>query len=135
MITFYVMENNVQFNCGGIKCDNPSCDWEDQEATLEDYKKWIGKGCPKCGENVLTEEDYNNVMLIKKISEQINKIPKDVLHSMNESIDPEAVKESEVFKDAEGLDILDEEADGGAVEISFESKKGKLKSRYINRKK
>ena len=44
---------------GGIQCDNPSCDWEDETVTFENSKEWINRPCPKCGENLLTEEDYH----------------------------------------------------------------------------
>lgn len=49
----------------GLKCDNPKCDWEDDSIKFDTYKEWINKLCPKCGENVLTEEDFKNSELIR----------------------------------------------------------------------
>ena len=52
-----------------VVCDNPSCDYKvenpggDPRADLSD---WVDKPCPKCGENLLTQEDYelHNKMMV-----------------------------------------------------------------------
>ncbi len=43
-------------NQGGIICDNPKCDFKD--STVTDFPSYINKPCPKCGENLLTQEDF-----------------------------------------------------------------------------
>lgn len=43
----------------GIKCDNPKCDYKDESVTYEQYPEYINKPCPTCGENLLTQEDYD----------------------------------------------------------------------------
>ena len=43
----------------GIKCDNTKCDYIDLSVKFEEYPKWIDKPCPKCGTNLLTQEQYN----------------------------------------------------------------------------
>lgn len=67
------MKEAVQFNVGGIKCDNPECDYMDQSVELKDYPKWLNKPCPKCGSNLLTQADYDNVQAIVELIEVINK--------------------------------------------------------------
>lgn len=52
------MKNIEIVRDGGIKCDNQKCDWTDETVTREQMPDWIDKPCPKCGENVLTKEDY-----------------------------------------------------------------------------
>lgn len=56
---------------GGIKCDNVNCDFVDETVLISDYKEWLNKPCPKCGCNLLTQEDYDAVMLIMDICNEI----------------------------------------------------------------
>ena len=58
-----------------IICDNPRCDFtipfsEEEEEFTAIY---INKPCPKCGENLLTEQDYIQDEKIKKAIRWINK--------------------------------------------------------------
>jgi hypothetical protein len=62
------MEQAVQFNVMGIKCDTPTCDYNDPSVKVEDYKDWVNKPCPKCGGNLLTEQDYATVQLMMQIT-------------------------------------------------------------------
>jgi ssDNA-binding Zn-finger/Zn-ribbon topoisomerase 1 len=56
----------LQLYIKGIKCDNPDCNYEEvikykngnTNEVIEEYKKWINKPCPKCGQNLLTLKDY-----------------------------------------------------------------------------
>lgn len=41
----------------GIKCDCETCDFKDDSVIINDYEDYLDKPCPKCGENLLTEED------------------------------------------------------------------------------
>lgn len=43
-----------------IVCDNPKCDYEIPYSEEEEkvIHKYINMPCPKCGENLLTEQDY-----------------------------------------------------------------------------
>ena len=67
------MKNNV-VSCvgGGIKCDNPKCDYCDLTVKIEEYKSWINKPCPKCGNNLLTKQDYKNVQTILRLAQMVN---------------------------------------------------------------
>lgn len=67
------MEKNIEItNDGGLKCDNLKCDWVDSTIGFDVYKEWINKSCPKCGENVLTEEDYKNVEIVRLAIDMVN---------------------------------------------------------------
>jgi len=52
------MEPTIQ----GIKCD--ACDYRDDSITWDDFDKttreWLNKPCPKCGANLLTQEDVDS---------------------------------------------------------------------------
>ncbi len=66
------MKEAIQFSVGGIKCDNPTCDYMDQAVELKDYPNWLNKPCPKCGSNLLTQADYDNVQAIIELTGIIN---------------------------------------------------------------
>lgn len=55
-----------------VVCDNKRCDYKvkNEEPYLPmNIQKYINQHCPKCGENLLTEEDYNlGLNLIKKVN-------------------------------------------------------------------
>ncbi|MNB94637.1 hypothetical protein D3C81_428280 [compost metagenome] len=55
------MKDAIRYEISGIKCDTEGCDFKDETVSLEDYSQWLNKPCPKCGGNLLTEEDYKNV--------------------------------------------------------------------------
>ena len=65
-------DNIINFIGGGIKCDNPECDFVNQEVKIEDYKDWLNKPCPKCGSNLLTQADYDNVQMLLNLVDIIN---------------------------------------------------------------
>jgi ssDNA-binding Zn-finger/Zn-ribbon topoisomerase 1 len=69
------MSDLIKFIDGGLKCDNPTCDWTDTSLKFADYEKHINMSCPKCGENVLTEEDNNNMKEFMQYVALINKYP------------------------------------------------------------
>ena len=55
--------NVVEIVGGGLKCDNPNCEWHDDSIKVEDYKDWVNVPCPSsCGSNLLTEDDYNKTL-------------------------------------------------------------------------
>lgn len=65
----------IEHRSGGLQCDNPVCDWTDPTVKVEDYEKWLNAPCPKCGENVLTEEDYNTTKNLLSMVDMINDLP------------------------------------------------------------
>lgn len=68
------MENALDLVIKGIKCDNPDCDYNDMSVKVEDYKDWLNKPCPKCGENLLTKKDYKNTKRLIAFTKIMNKI-------------------------------------------------------------
>lgn len=84
------MKNALDIQMGGLKCDNPKCDYVDMSISYTDYKNWINAKCPKCGEILLTEEDYKNSLFLLGVAKLANKIfpkredsDKDVVMTVN----------------------------------------------------
>lgn len=65
------MHPPVELVIKGIQCD--SCDFKDPEVKVEDYPNWLNKPCPTCGENLLTQADFDNVQILLKSVELANK--------------------------------------------------------------
>jgi len=66
----------VAFQKEAIICDNPKCDFTIENESKEfdvDIKPYVNMPCPKCGENLLTEKDYNDSVQMVKAVKFINK--------------------------------------------------------------
>ena len=59
---------------GGLKCDNPNCDYVNEFVPASDYKNWVNCPCPKCGANLLTQEDYKSHKKLLSMINVINRI-------------------------------------------------------------
>lgn len=57
----------MHFKVGGIKCDTPHCNYKDMSVKYEDYPDYIGKPCPICGSNLLTQADYDSIKFMEKL--------------------------------------------------------------------
>lgn len=57
---------------GGLKCDNPDCDWRNDDIKVEEYENYINYPCPKCGCNVFTMKDYKSFKAILKLIKILN---------------------------------------------------------------
>jgi hypothetical protein len=68
------MNNAIDLNIKGIKCDAKDCDYNDMTVKVDSYKEWLNKPCPKCGTNLLTQADYDNTLLIIQLTEMMNRI-------------------------------------------------------------
>lgn len=66
--------NVIDMKIVGITCDNPDCNYSDMSVPFEDYAQWINHKCPCCDWNLLTKEDYNKCIQLKKIVNIFNKI-------------------------------------------------------------
>lgn len=64
--------NIEQTNNSGIKCDNPNCDFVDTETPDAEIAQWLGVPCPKCGENLLTQEDLDTSLKFHAMMDLIN---------------------------------------------------------------
>lgn len=74
---------NIEIKGGGLKCDNPSCDWKDMTIPIEDLDKYLNKECPKCGENVLTQVDLDNAKRLHAMVDFINSLSPEQLDKFN----------------------------------------------------
>lgn len=68
------MKDILTVKISGIRCDNPECDYDNADVQVEDYINWVNKPCPKCNSNLLTENDYNNVLFLLKIQERAREL-------------------------------------------------------------
>ena len=96
--------NNVVIEQQGIKCDN--CDWNDMEIPSSDYPNWVNKPCPKCGANLLTEEDFKRGLLLNSLVDVINSFSPEELESFD--IDSEKIKSHPMMQGVEGLEHLND---------------------------
>lgn len=61
-----------QSEIGELVCDNPDCDFRCEIESSKCHEA-INAKCPKCGENLLTLEDYNLYLKMIKTVNRINK--------------------------------------------------------------
>lgn len=62
----------IDINVIGIKCDH--CDYRKEGVKFEDYPQWLNKPCPKCGANLLTQEDLDSIKMLFSFAELVNAI-------------------------------------------------------------
>ena len=79
------MEQRVEQIEGGLQCDNLGCNWKDTNIKVSEYEDYLNAPCPKCGENILTEEDYFNAMKFISIVEFVNSLSDKELEDMKNS--------------------------------------------------
>lgn len=83
--------NNLDIDIHGLKCDNPNCDYEDMSVPLEDYEKSIGKPCPNCGQSLLTQEDYDEVVKMIDAVDVINSFTEEDLNKIVGNLSQEEI--------------------------------------------
>lgn len=115
------MEKNIELVDSGLFCDNPECDWEDKKVTFEQIESWLNRPCPKCGENVLTVEDYTNQCHVMDMYNFLNSLSPQEFAALNKSVNIEAAMNSDVLKGAAGIELMDEE---GPVMMEIDTHKG-----------
>ena len=96
-----------------IQCDNPNCDYE-VEIPFATYPEWINKPCPKCGENLLTENDYKNAELVRVSVAYLNSMSEEDFKDFAKAAETIDAKDIPLFKDAKGIELLDDK-DGWLV--------------------
>lgn len=95
-----------ELKTSGIKCDNQTCDYKDETVGFDEMCEWIDRSCPKCGENLLTKEDYHNVLTVKLAYDLLNGLSEEQLKEIASSFDINKVVESPMFEGAEGVEHL-----------------------------
>ena len=122
------MENNIEITQWGIKCDNPECEFVDNTVKFEQYPQYINKGCPHCGDNLLTKADYENAVALRSVANLINKFSPDELDKLTEGMNFTELKDNPLFQDVDLSDF--DENDGGVAIMEF-STHGEIKIKSI----
>ena len=68
------MTDAVTISISGIKCDNPDCDYLDDTVSKDNYPEYVDKPCPDCGTILLTQRDYDAVVLLEGTIIDINSV-------------------------------------------------------------
>lgn len=89
--TFENHSNIEVTQSGGLQCDNPNCDWSDMTIPVSEYDKWVNKGCPKCGECVLTEDDFNKTNQLMSAINMINSMSPEQLDELSKHMDSDDI--------------------------------------------
>lgn len=66
------MTKAIEGTIKGLKCDAPDCNYSDMNIDVKNYINYVNSPCPDCGENLLTEADYELVKNIMGITDIIN---------------------------------------------------------------
>lgn len=101
--------NNVTYSEGGLKCDAEGCDWRNNEISFEDLEHWINAPCPKCGANLLTQEDYQNTQNLVEISKFMNSFSPEELKEISTILNPDGIPPSKYFEGIPGAECLNED--------------------------
>lgn len=65
------MKKGKILHVGGLKCDNPDCDYRNDDIPFQDYELYLEVPCPKCWEPLLTEADFQFVKRLAKSASRI----------------------------------------------------------------
>jgi len=114
---------NVEFKETGIICDNPNCDWDDKTVTHDQLKDWLNVSCPKCGENVLTQEDFDNAKAFYLAMELVNSMTPEEIEEMNKGVNIDELLKVDFFKDAIGLENMKDRNPEGMVRMQVSTHK------------
>lgn len=124
------MDQKIEFVETGILCDNPNCDWVDETVTHEQLKDWLNVPCPKCGENVLTQQDFDNANRFYFALQIANSLTDEERKELYDIIDFDKIAESGVLANPSDVEIL---KDSGSL-VTFEvSTHKELKVQNIKR--
>jgi hypothetical protein len=110
--------NNVEMSETGLKCDNPNCDWKDETITFENYHEWLNKACPKCGENVLTEQDYNNAQVVRFAADLLNNLSPEELVELSKKVNVDDLKSDPIFSETVGFENLTNDTKLVSISVS-----------------
>lgn len=76
----------------GIMCDNPGCSYLDKTVSDDNLKEWINIPCPLCGENLLTQEDYDNSQFLLGLVDTINGMSEEEMDTMIKELGSKGIK-------------------------------------------
>ena len=66
------MKEQINIENHGLKCDEPTCDYVYAFVEGDTYEKYVNAPCPKCGSNLLTQEDCDTMMEVLALIEMAN---------------------------------------------------------------
>ena len=72
-----MMNEQNGLELAGIKCENQTCDYRNEHVLLDEYINYLNIPCPKCGEILLTENDFNLVKMFGAMVSIANKLESD----------------------------------------------------------
>lgn len=78
----------MEIQLGGIKCDNKDCGYRDDSIVFDQYRDFINKPCPKCGENLLTQEDFDLAEQLHELQGMMEGLPPELLDSILKAANP-----------------------------------------------
>jgi len=81
------MEDKIILNHKALKCDH--CDYRDDTVERYQYESMINRACLQCGENLLTLEDYNNVLVLEQAVRMTNNLSEEQIAEMTAGISKE----------------------------------------------
>jgi hypothetical protein len=112
-------KNYTELRIGGIKCD--SCDFTDNTVKESDYHSWVNEPCPKCGANLLTEEDYEMSQVLHNAIDFMNTLSPEEIMEISKLAKLHDVFNDDVFADAKGKEHLESD---GLVDITLDVHNG-----------
>lgn len=65
-------QETIDLQQQGLKCDTPTCDYTYIFGPDDTYTKWLNAPCPKCGSNLLTQEDHDTMVEILALIDMAN---------------------------------------------------------------
>ena len=102
------MQQAIEYNIKGIKCDNIECSYQDMEAEF-DPEKYLNMPCPLCGCNLFTQADYDVLKKMLGVAETINETFKVPENDRRVAVEVEVEVEVKMnFPSVEAGKILDE---------------------------
>ena len=69
-----------------LNCDNDHCDFTIADIPDEDAEGWVDRPCPRCGENLLTRDDYDRWSVVQKATELMNTLTPEQLKLLGETM-------------------------------------------------
>lgn len=72
----------IEAQIGGLKCDTATCDYRDDQITVDQYESYVNAPCPKCGASLLTPEDFAVVQHTLLVTEFINSLSSEELSEL-----------------------------------------------------
>ncbi len=80
---------NMDMDVHGLKCDNPGCNWNDMSISFDEYPSYVNHPCPECGENILKEDDYQQLVQMKQAVSTLNSMSEEDIQNMLLNLSPE----------------------------------------------